>query len=115
MHRPLLEPWRRETPREPVLPHPDPDLPQRQPAASSSSSSTAVAGVGAGAAAGARMHSVVGLAVVANPHRWVKEHAAGARGRVVGVDEAALGPLEVRGREAVGDAAEFETLDACEG
>lgn len=61
-----------------------------------------------------RMHLIIRRARVPHAHGRVDKHALCARGRVVGVDEAALGGLEVVGGERVVEAAEAEALDACE-
>lgn len=54
------------------------------------------------------MRGLVGLRVVAHADARVEEDAARAGERVVGVDEAALGALEVVCGEGVGDGAEAQ-------
>ena len=61
------------------------------------------------------MHGVVSSGTVADANGRVEPDAFGWCERVIGVDEAALGGFEVEGGEGVGDAAEGERVDGCEG
>lgn len=61
------------------------------------------------------MRGLVGLRVVAHADARVEEDAARAGERVVGVDEAAFGALEVVFGEGVGDGAEAQFGGGCKG
>lgn len=62
-----------------------------------------------------RVNGVVGVAAVADTDVGVEPHSARGGQWVVGVDQAALGPLEVPQRQAVRYAAEEERrLPGCE-
>lgn len=99
-HLPLLKPGRSQPPCKPVPPQSEIYFGKRQPTA-------AVVVVDS-----VTMHRVVSLPAVADTHGWVDKHPPSARGRVVCVDEAALGGFKVGHGKIVRDAAKFEAADA---